>query len=261
MCQRAGYKEEMEQERLHALSEDRLLDGKIRLLQPVDGFRAAIDPILLAATVPSGVRSVLDAGCGSGAASLCLAWRNSDCHITGLDIQPDLTSLYERNALLNGMGKRMASITADIADLPPFACAEKFDCVMTNPPFLPETRGNISPVAARARSHVENEADLDCWLTSCLRMLKPRGTLCLIHRSDRMDLIMKCLNGAVGGILLFPLWPKKNRPAKRILICGRKGIATPATVHPGLVLHEDDGRYTTEANDILRNGLGLEISP
>lgn len=249
----------MVQERLHALSEDRLLDGKIRLLQPIDGFRAAIDPILLAATVPPGVRSVLDAGCGSGAASLCLAWRNSECRITGLDIQPDLTSLYERNAVLNGMGERMTSITGDIAGTLPFDYVEKFDCVMTNPPFLPETRGNISSVAARARSHVENEADLGGWLTACLRMLKPRGTLCLIHRSDRVDLIMSCLNGTVGGILLFPLWPKENRPAKRILICGRKGVATPATVHSGLVLHQDDGRYTTAANNILRNGRGLEV--
>ena len=247
----------MAQECLHTLSEDRLLDGRIRLLQPLDGFRAAIDPVLLAAMVPCCARSVLDAGCGSGAASLCLAWRNRECRITGLDIQPDLTGLYERNASLNGMKERMVSITADIATMHSPDNAERFDCVMTNPPFLPEGRGNPSPVAPKARAHVENEADLVCWLNSCVRMLRPRGTLCLIHRADRVDSIISCLNGAVGEILLFPLWPKKDRPAKRILIRGRKGVATPATVHHGLVLHEDDGRYTADADNILRNGMGL----
>jgi hypothetical protein len=32
-----------------AVGEDRLLDGRVRLLQPLEGYRAAIDPVLLAA--------------------------------------------------------------------------------------------------------------------------------------------------------------------------------------------------------------------
>ena len=51
------------------LSCDAFLDGRIRLWQPVAGYRAATDPVLLAAFVPArpGQR-VLDLGCGAGAA-------------------------------------------------------------------------------------------------------------------------------------------------------------------------------------------------
>ena len=49
------------------ISENSLLDGRVRLRQPLDGYRAAIDPVFLAAavTAESGER-LLDLGCGVG---------------------------------------------------------------------------------------------------------------------------------------------------------------------------------------------------
>ncbi|MBF0374243.1 MAG: methyltransferase, partial [Alphaproteobacteria bacterium] len=50
-------------------TDDTLLDGRVRLRQPTHGYRAAIDPVFLAAAVPAGAgQRVLDAGCGAGAA-------------------------------------------------------------------------------------------------------------------------------------------------------------------------------------------------
>ena len=65
-------------------TEDKLLDGRVTFLQPRHGYRVAIDPVLLAAAVParSGDR-ILDLGSGTGAASLCLAARLQDVHVTG----------------------------------------------------------------------------------------------------------------------------------------------------------------------------------
>ncbi len=58
------------------VSEDALLDGRLRLCQPAAGYRAAIDPVFLAAAVPGEAGSrVLDLGCGVGAAALCLLTR------------------------------------------------------------------------------------------------------------------------------------------------------------------------------------------
>ncbi len=240
-----------------SLSEDRLLDGKIRLLQPVDGFRAAIDPVFLAASVPSQATNVLDVGCGSGAASLCLAQRLPACRVIGLDIQQDMIALCARNAALNGMEDRVSALVGDIA-APPFPASGKlFDCIITNPPFLPAERGNVPPDAARARAHVEQEADLPLWLNSCLALLRPKGALCLVHRADRLGEIMSILSGVLGEICLFPLWPKQGKAAKRILVRGRKGIATPDTVCAGITLHNQDGSYTLEADAILRAGQGL----
>ena len=60
-----------------------------------------------------------------------------------------------------------------------------------------------------------------------------------------------------GDIAVFPLWPGIGKPASRVIVRARKGVASPTRLLPGLVLHEADGRYTTAADAILREGAGL----
>mgnify|MGYP003408994725 CR=1 FL=1 len=56
------------------LTDDKFLCGKLQLLQPRKGYRAATDPVLLAAAVPArSGQSVLDLGCGAGAAALSVS--------------------------------------------------------------------------------------------------------------------------------------------------------------------------------------------
>ena len=48
----------------------------------------------------------------------------------------------------------------------------------------------------------------------CVRMLRPGGTLTLIHRAERVGEILAGLAEAVGDLVVFPLWPgDPRRPA------------------------------------------------
>ena len=117
------------------VSEDRLLGGRIILRQPVGGFRAAIDPVLLAAAIPAkpGER-VLELGAGTGAASLCLARRVAGCEILGLELQPDLAALATGNAETNLLAGQVAFRVGDLLHPPADLAAGGFDHVMANPP-------------------------------------------------------------------------------------------------------------------------------
>lgn len=55
---------------------DYLLDKKVKIFQPVNGYRASTDAVLLSslAQIKNG-DSILDVGSGTGAVSLCLAHR------------------------------------------------------------------------------------------------------------------------------------------------------------------------------------------
>ena len=78
---------------------DAFLGGKLRLRQPRRGYRAGIDPVLLAASVPARPgQSVLDLGCGAGAAALCLAARVGGLRLAGLERQADYAELARANA-------------------------------------------------------------------------------------------------------------------------------------------------------------------
>jgi len=239
------------------VSEDRLLDGRVLLRQPEDGYRAAIDPVLLAAAVTAEAgETVLDLGSGVGAASLCLASRVEGCRIFGLEMQPPLVALARQNIEINGFTGRVETMIGTLQSPPPRLAPGSFHHVMTNPPFnAPE--GTPSPSAIKDAANRETEMDLAAWMRFAVNMLRPKGVLTVVFRADRLDALMAALHGKAGEMVVTPLWPKRGRPAKRILLRARKGIATPLTLTPGLVLHEEDGRYTALADDILRRGQGL----
>jgi tRNA1(Val) A37 N6-methylase TrmN6 len=90
-------------------------------------------------------------------------------------------------------------------------------------------------------------------------MARPKGGVTFVHRADRLDELLSLLHGRAGGIVLFPLWPKAGRAAKRVIVRARPGIKTPMRVSPGLVLHEEAGGYTAEAQAILRDGAALTL--
>ncbi|WP_255448367.1 tRNA1(Val) (adenine(37)-N6)-methyltransferase [Telmatospirillum sp. J64-1] len=229
-------------------------------MQPRLGYRAAIDPVFLAAALHSqpGQR-VLDLGCGVGTAALCLLARLPESQVTGLELQPDLAALARENAALNGMGSRFTILQGDLRDPPAGLEAGGFDHVMTNPPFVAAGRARPSPNACKATANMEGSADLNAWTAFCARMLKPKGRLTLIHRADRLDALLACLHGLkLGEVAVFPLWPKAGRAAKRVIVTARKGVNGPSTLLPGLVLHDEDGRYSEAAEVVLRHGGGLE---
>jgi tRNA1(Val) A37 N6-methylase TrmN6 len=243
------------------LTADTLLDGRVRLTQPKGGYRVAIDPVLLAAAVPAGAgERVLDAGAGTGAASLCLAARVPGCRITALEIDRDLQRLLSQNVDDNGLARRIEAVVGDLERPPLRLQPASFDHVMTNPPYLPAASASPSPAPARARAHVEG-LGLAPWLAACARMLRSGGRLTVIHRGDRLGEVLAALFGKVGETIVFPLWPLAGRPAKRILVQGRKGARGPLRLAAGLVLHDPDGRYGEATDRVLRGGAPLHLAP
>jgi tRNA1(Val) A37 N6-methylase TrmN6 len=239
------------------LTEDTLLNGRVALSQPAQGYRAAIDPVLLAAAMSAQPReTVLDAGCGVGAALFCLAARLPGLALSGLDMQADLLSLARHNGDTNGVAVTL--LLGDIAAPPPALLPDSFDHIMTNPPFVAAGRGTVPPNASKALAHVET-TDLTSWTLGCLRLLRQGGILTMIHRAERLGEIQAVLERRAGNLRIFPLWPKSGQPARRIIIQARKGARGALTLLPGMTLHGADGAYTPGALAILREAAALDL--
>jgi len=243
-------------------SADTLLDGRLFLRQPKAGYRVAIDPVLLAAAVPESAGSVLDAGCGTGAAALCYALRVPAARVTGLELRADWADIAEDNARANGMAGRVTIVRGDLLQPPRDLAPGSFEEVMANPPYLPAERADMRQPPADAAATVEGEAGLADWIAFCLAMAKPKGGITLIHRADRLDQILASLRGKAGGIVVFPLWPKADGAggdARRVIVRARKGSRSPLRLAPGIALHRADGGYTDAAEAVLGDGAALQL--
>ncbi len=237
-----------------------MLGGRITLLQPEQGFRVAIDSLLLAAAAePPAGASLLDLGCGAGAAALCLLARRPDLRVVGLELQEDLAELARRNAAANGFAEAFLPERGDAAALPEALRRRSFCWAISNPPYFASGSGGDSPLPSRSRANQESSLTLAGWIEVMLRRLQPGGGLTLVHRADRLPAILAALEGRAGAIRVLPLWPKAGQPAKRVLVAARKGARAPAQLLPGLVLHQADGRFTAEAEAILRDGAALPL--
>jgi tRNA1(Val) A37 N6-methylase TrmN6 len=231
------------------------LDGKVRVEQPVSGFRSGLDAVMLAAAVPARPgQSALELGAGAGTASLCLGARVPHVTVTGVEIGPELAGLARRNAAVNGMAGRMSFAAADIFALPP-DLRRDFDHVFANPPFHDESA--LPPDTERARA-LNDGGQLIDWLKIGLQRTVSGGYFTVILRADRVPEALTAL--PVGGVSMLPLWPRAGEPAKRVLLQTRKGSRGAFALLPGLVLHDSSGAYTPEANAILRRGEALALS-
>lgn len=228
-----------------AVTEDSLLGGRVRFLQPVDGYRAAVDPVLLAASAPAqdGDR-VLDLGCGAGAISLCLLARVPGLTVTGIEQAPEMHDLAERNAALNGATGRFAPHLGRVEARPPHFEEGVFDLVLANPPYLETDRADLPESALKAAAHVEGEVPFAEWVEAAYRALRHKGRLAMVHRADRLADMLEPMQNRFGGLQIHPLYPKGGRDAKRVIVMARKGVRTPLSLSSGVVLHNMDGSYT-----------------
>lgn len=241
-------------------TDDSLLGGRVALWQPRAGYRVSIDAVLLAAAVsPRAGERILDAGCGTGAVGLCLLARLAakPFEVVGVEAQPEYAQLARANVERNGQGARYTIVEGDLAR-PPAALLERpFDQVVSNPPYLDAGAGTPSPDDAVDKANRESALDLEGWIGRCLARLRSRGTLTLVQRADRLPAVLAALQGKTGEITVLPLWPATGEPARRVIVRARKGVAGPARLLPGLVLHGGEGKYTAEAEAILRDAAAL----
>ena len=245
------------------LSEDAFLGGALKILQPKKGYRAATDPVLLAAACRAqpGDR-VLDVGCGVGAAGFCLAKRTPGLSLEGIELQEGLVELSRRNAARNGVGSWLAH-AGDIRDAPLFVRSARYDHVITNPPYFEANSGAASPNAIRDAAHRES-ADMAVWMDFCLRRLAPGGGLTVIQRIERLPDILAALAGRAGGATVLPLAPFEGERPKRAILRAVKESRAPFALAPPFVLHDgapgqDAAPFTASADAVLRRAEPLEF--
>jgi tRNA1(Val) A37 N6-methylase TrmN6 len=230
---------------------DAFFGGRLRLAQLRRGHRAGTDAVLLVAAAGQA-ESVADFGSGVGPVGLgLLALGRAQ---TALLVESDAeTAAFARvNLTINGFEHRARVIEADIAAKPATLAAAGLeagsaDLVVCNPPFNTPGQHRVSPDPARAAAHAMSHEEMGLWLKAAARILTGDGRLALIHRPEAMPWLLPLIAGRFGAITLMAVHPRAGEPASRLLITARLNSKAPARMVPALVLHHDDGAFTSEA--------------
>lgn len=236
-------------------TQDYLLNKRVKIFQPVDGYRASTDAIILSALI-SKVKvgdKILDIGSGTGAISLCLAERFKDknVNITGLELQAELAELSNLSAAENSFNNFLTYLNCNInAKLPLENCS--FNHVITNPPYSESDMP--SPNQSKSLAHNHSDLSLSEWIKFCIKMLAPKGFFYMINRAEAIDYILHEIHNKLGNIKIIPLYSKEGQDAKRVMIIAQKDSKAATQILPALTVHNEDGEYSLKAFEILREG-------
>ena len=248
------------------LTLDRWLGGRLALVQPKGGHRVGTDAALLAAAAGTPGGRIADVGAGVGAVGLALAQRSERAFADLVEIDPEMARLSGINAARNGLQARARVLRLDILKAAERRAAgladEAADCVVTNPPFFEPGTVRVSPNQGRAGAHVlpqeESGATLETWIRASLALLAPGGRFVMIHRPDALAAILAAVERRLGAVALLPVHPSAGAGAHRLMVSGVKGSKAPLRIAPALILHEPDGRLTSEADAIHRGEALIE---
>lgn len=243
------------------LTRDGFLGGRVMLWQPVRGYRAGIDPVLLAASVTAEAgQRVLDLGCGAGAAALCLGVRVDGVELHGLELQPDYAALARRNAAGNGVALEVHE--GDVRRMPSALRALRFDHVMMNPPYFDRGQGTGSADAGRDLA-LGGNTPVSAWVDAATRRLCPGGWLWIVQRVARLPDVLAAIDRRLGAVTVLPLAAREGRAADLFVLRARKGDRSLFRLLYPLCLHAGDrhvqgvGGFRAPVAAVLREGAAL----
>ena len=230
-------------------TEDTLFDGRIRCLQHRRGYRFSVDAILLSNFIrPKPGDRILDLGCGCGIIPLILAYRWPKVSITGLEIQPDLAVLANKNVILNNWQGRIEIVPGDLKEIGKYIEPGSFDWVVSNPPYRRPGSGRVNPGTEQALARHEQAADLISVTKAAGWAVRKRGRSAFIYPASRgASVISELKNAELEPKKMLSIFSYPCSNASLVIIETVKEGGEELMILPPFYIYEErDGQYSPE---------------
>lgn len=123
---------------------------RFSIKQSKEVFRVGTDGVLLGAlSSVAGKKQILEVGTGTGLISLMIAQRNTSAEITAIDISSEASELAGINFKESPYSERLTVLQQDFNLL---NISQKFDLIVSNPPFFEENSSAKDVIARQQRN-------------------------------------------------------------------------------------------------------------
>ena len=237
---------------------DKILRGKISIIQLKKGFRYGFDAVFLASFVNGYLKklkkkkiSLADVGSGVGTISLIIAYQNDKINITAIENNDTYLEIANENIVRNNFQKKINLMQGDILNINNHL-VNRFDIVVTNPPFYDRKQ-------KKSENELENYAtriiNYQSWIENSVKLLKDKGMIFLIIPTRLLEKSLKFLSTKSGSFKIFPIWPNQKKSSKRLILLAKKGGASPTELMSGMRLLNNRGKTTKKAKTYSNNGI------
>jgi len=227
---------------------DSICQGRLKIIQPRQGYRFSIDAVLLAGLTPVRPQDqVVDLGTGCGVIPLVIAAKQSVKHIIGIELQKSLVSMAKRNVLINGFDHLINIVQADLRRLEVTRLGGPMDLVLSNPPYGKLLSGRLNPNSEKAMARHELSATLGDVIRAAAKLLRQRGRLAVIYPARRLsNLLVELHSGGFAPKRLTLIHSTLDSEARLVHLESVKGGGEELRVNKPFAVYGSDGSYTDE---------------
>ena len=235
------------------ISLDDLQNGYF-IYQQKKGFRFGMDAVLLAAFANiKPTERVVDFGTGNGIIPILLAARDKGKHITGLEIQENSANLAQKSVKYNKLEERISIVRGDIKEASKILGIEKFDAIVSNPPYMISDHGLKNAASEKYIARHEALCSFDDIAREASRLLVSKGRFFMVHRPFRLaELICTLKKYHLEPKRMRLVYPFIDKEPNMVLIEAMKGANSEIKIEKPLIVYKEVGVYTEELLELYK---------
>lgn len=239
--------------RIKRMKEEKVINdlvyfNNLKIVQNKNYFNFSLDSVLLPSFVEltPNTKMILDLCTGNAPVPLILSTK-TNAKIIGVELQKEIYELAKESIEINNINN-IELINDDAKNIVNKYETDTFDVITCNPPYFKYNNTSIineNDVKSLARHEIS--ITLNDIIKISKKLLKNGGSLCLVHRTDRIIEIIELMkeNNIEPKRIRF-IYPKWNKESNLVLIDGRKNAKPGLKLLSPLIIHNDDGSYTAE---------------
>lgn len=190
----------------------------LKLWQSKFGYRSSQDALFLLnfalekISVRRHIKDVIELGIGSGIISMLLAAKIPYIKITAIEIQDSLLELSKKNIsqLPDTIKQRILLRHIDIRNIPNKMIPQKYDLLITNPPYYKIGTGRLSPSMEKRIAKYEIKCNLIDIISASQFLLKKHCIALIIYPKERLSEFRQELRRFTFEKATYHLYHNKN---------------------------------------------------